>query len=263
MCNAVRVPFFPRRHGCHADPARRGRHDRCTLAGDCVRFLAGDFARTAAAQDVGGNERARRYWDSCAEAYDRNALIAGPTYQPILHRLLRDVGEEDFVLEVAAGTGLLTAPLARRAKRVVGTDFSPGMLAVAQRRLAAYPNVEVLGADAADLPFPSRSYDVVVCSHALHVMASPEIAVREFRRVLRTGGRVIAITLLDGEMSPASLVKNVLSFLPRFGCPPCRRTLQLEGLAELVRSGGLEVEQAVIVAREPIPTGYVRARKAQ
>jgi SAM-dependent methyltransferase len=171
------------------------------------------------------------------------------------------VRREDDVLEVAAGTGLLTVHLARRARRVVCTDFSPRMLRIAEKKLAVFPNAQTALADAADLPFRSGSFDLVVCSHALHVMAAPEIAIREFRRVLRPGGRVIAVTLLDGEMNLAMLARSAFTFLPRFGCPPCRRTLRLGGFVDLVGSSGLVVEEAVIVAQRPIPTGYVIARK--
>jgi 23S rRNA (adenine-N6)-dimethyltransferase len=71
------------------------------------------------------------------------------------------VGPADLVVEVGAGTGVLTRALARRAGRVLAIELDPRLAARARGRLAAHPNVEVVAADALRLPLPRRPFKVV------------------------------------------------------------------------------------------------------
>jgi 23S rRNA (adenine-N6)-dimethyltransferase len=71
------------------------------------------------------------------------------------------VGPEDLVVEIGAGTGVLTEALARRAGRVVAVECDPRLAERARRRLAGFGNVRVVTADALALPVPRRSFRVV------------------------------------------------------------------------------------------------------
>ena len=71
------------------------------------------------------------------------------------------VGSGDLVVEIGAGTGVLTEALARRAGRVVAVECDPRLAERARRRLASYPNVRVVTADALALPTPRKPFRVV------------------------------------------------------------------------------------------------------
>jgi 23S rRNA (adenine-N6)-dimethyltransferase len=71
------------------------------------------------------------------------------------------VGPADLVVEIGAGTGVLTRALARRAGRVLAIELDPRLAAKARCRLAAHDNVEVVAADALRLPLPRRPFRVV------------------------------------------------------------------------------------------------------
>lgn len=71
---------------------------------------------------------------------------------------------------------------------VIGGDVSPNMLGMARKRLASLP-VRLGQFDAHDLPFPEGSFDGVICQLGLMFFDDPLRALREFRRVLRPGGR--------------------------------------------------------------------------
>ena len=71
------------------------------------------------------------------------------------------VGAGDLVVEIGAGTGVLTEALARRAGRVVAVERDPRLAERTRRRLATYPNVRVVTADALALPTPRRPFRVV------------------------------------------------------------------------------------------------------
>jgi 23S rRNA (adenine-N6)-dimethyltransferase len=71
------------------------------------------------------------------------------------------VGVGDLVVEIGAGTGVLTEALARRAGRVVALEVDPRLAARARSRLATYHNVRVVTADALTVPTPRTPFRVV------------------------------------------------------------------------------------------------------
>jgi 23S rRNA (adenine-N6)-dimethyltransferase len=71
------------------------------------------------------------------------------------------VGPGDLVVEIGAGTGVLTEALAGRAGRVVAVEYDPRLADRARARLAGYGNVRVVTADALTMPTPRRPFRVV------------------------------------------------------------------------------------------------------
>lgn len=92
------------------------------------------------------------------------------------------------VLDLAAGTGAASRPLAAIGADVTAADFSDGMLAVGRRR---YPELRFVKADALNLPFADAAFDVVTISFGLRNTADPRRALREALRVTRPGGRLV------------------------------------------------------------------------
>jgi len=109
----------------------------------------------------------------------------------------------DRVLDIACGTGVLAREAARRTGRsghVAALDPNVGMLAVA-RGLA--PGIDWRDGAAEALPFPDRSFDVVVCQFGLMFFSDRGKAIREMLRVMVPGGRC-AVAVWDAiENAPA------------------------------------------------------------
>lgn len=100
------------------------------------------------------------------------------------------------VLDVGCATGRLLLSLAQAgARRLCGVDLAPGILDVAREKLASHRvSAELRRADAEDsLPWPAESFDVVTMTGVLHHLYRPHDALREMRRTLRIGGRLIII----------------------------------------------------------------------
>ncbi len=100
------------------------------------------------------------------------------------------------VLDVACGTGLVRFDAARavgKAGRVVGVDLSDRMLDAARHRAQSErtSNVDFARMDAESLALPDASFDVTLCALGLMYLPDPARAVREMRRVLRPGGRIV------------------------------------------------------------------------
>jgi ubiquinone/menaquinone biosynthesis C-methylase UbiE len=100
------------------------------------------------------------------------------------------------MLDVGCGTGFLSLELAARGHRVVGIDLAPAMLEVAAGKAAGQGlTVRFEAADAESLPYPPRSFDLVISRHVLWTLPHPEGAVVDWMRVLRPGGR---LAIVDG-----------------------------------------------------------------
>lgn len=102
-------------------------------------------------------------------------------------------GAPSAVLEIAAGTGVLTRALAPQLGaecRYVVTDLNPPMLEHARQRLPADARIEWLPADAMALPFADASFDAVCCQFGVMFFPDRVAAFREMRRVLTPGGRL-------------------------------------------------------------------------
>ena len=100
------------------------------------------------------------------------------------------------VLEVGAGTGELWRRIGWLGSRVTLADFSAAMCG----RLRAVPGARVVRCDAAGLPFATGCFDAVIANHMLYHLDDPEVALREFARVLRPGGRLAVAVNGPGHM---------------------------------------------------------------
>jgi ubiquinone/menaquinone biosynthesis C-methylase UbiE len=102
---------------------------------------------------------------------------------------------EMWVADVGAGTGFLSAELARLVERVYLLDASPEMLAVARKNLSAFKNVIFHQAEGLSLSLPDGSLDAVFANMYLHHCTDPLAAVREMARLLKPGGRLVITDL--------------------------------------------------------------------
>jgi ubiquinone/menaquinone biosynthesis C-methylase UbiE len=115
----------------------------------------------------------------------------------VYRRLARDAaalaGDGATVLDIGTGPGVLLVELAtlRPDLRVTGVDPSADMVAAARRKLTGFGDrADAAVGEAARLPFPDGSFDLVLSSLSLHHWQRPADAAPELRRVLRPGGKV-------------------------------------------------------------------------
>jgi demethylmenaquinone methyltransferase/2-methoxy-6-polyprenyl-1,4-benzoquinol methylase len=145
-----------------------------------------------------------RFFATVARRYDvANRAMTLGLDQTWRRRAAREVMRAPArrVLDLCCGTGDLTVMLARRgggSTRVVGADYSGGMLAVARRKLrreGLARRVEFVRADAGELPFADASFDAVGIGFAFRNLTfrNPrrERHLTEMLRVLRPGGRLV------------------------------------------------------------------------
>jgi SAM-dependent methyltransferase len=114
------------------------------------------------------------------------------------------VAQGHRVLDVSTGTGeaaLAALPVAGPSGRVIGADISLAMLEGARARLQT-PLFLPVAADGQALPFADRSFDSVICHLGLQFFPDPALGLREFRRVLRPGGRLGLCVISRADRAP-------------------------------------------------------------
>jgi SAM-dependent methyltransferase len=138
--------------------------------------------------------RLRTTFEEVPELYDR----ARPLYPAELFDDLvsfAGLSQGARVLEIGCGTGQATLPLAERGLDVVCVELGEGLAALARRKLAAFPNVEVVNGVFEEWEAPEASFDAVVAFTAFH-WVDPEVKYAKAAQVLRPGGS-LAVTETD------------------------------------------------------------------
>jgi ubiquinone/menaquinone biosynthesis C-methylase UbiE len=198
----------------------------------------------------------RRYWDRHAKNYDRSmAILGGP--MPRMRDLVAEaVQGADAVLEVAAGTGIVTVAIAPCARKVIATDYSESMVRELERRIAeaGLSNVTCAQGDLYALPYAAGTFDVVVAANVLHLLPDLPRALAQLRTLLRPGGRLVVPTFCHDETLLAKLVSRIVAIT---GFPSHRR-FTARSLHETLQHTGFELRRTETIAGV-IPIEFVVA----
>ena len=187
--------------------------------------------------------------------FEEKAIACGLT--------LAHVMPGERVLEAAVGPGTVLVRLSQQvgeSGHAVGIDLAPRMLRVARRRS---PQAMLVQADARSLPFGEGAFDLVWSSYFLDLVPTAELAplLREFRRVLRAGGRLLLVSLSQkGEaptwwercyrITPSWLVPYLFGGCRPIQAAPLAQQAGFTLIERQVVSQGLDSE--VILARNPL-----------
>ena len=190
-------------------------------------------------------------FDRIAPVYDamNRVMTAGLDRRWRAVTVRETVRSGDRVLDACCGTGdLAVAAQAAGSGSVVGVDFSERMLDRARRKA---PGLEFVQADVLALPFEDGGFDAAVVGFGIRNVEDLEGALRELRRVVRTGGRlgILEITTPSGILAPfyrvwfdriVPLLGRVLPGGDAYTYLPAsvRRFPRPEELADLLRACG-------------------------
>jgi ubiquinone/menaquinone biosynthesis C-methylase UbiE len=175
--------------------------------------------------DCGGTKmsdrRSRGFAEaSVPEAYDR--FMSPQLFEPWAGELLRraELRSGLSVLDVASGTGSVARAAAAAVGpdgRVVASDISPAMLAVAAAKLAdpGWAPIEYVQCSVTAIDADEGSFDAVLCQHGLQFFPERDASIREMRRVAGAGGMVVVSTWAAER--PLGLFGAIAETLADFG----------------------------------------------
>jgi SAM-dependent methyltransferase len=136
-------------------------------------------------------ERLRSTFEEVPELYDR----ARPTYPAQLFddlAALARLASAARIVEIGCGTGQATVPLARRGYRITCVELGEHLAAVAARKLAAFPAVEIVNASFESWQPPESGFDAVVAFTAFH-WVDPELRFAKSASLLGPGGALAVV----------------------------------------------------------------------
>lgn len=140
----------------------------------------------------------------------------------------------ETVLDLAAGTGTSSEPLADAGVKVVPCDISTGMLTVGKRRR---PDLPFTAGDATALPFADDAFDAVTISFGLRNVVDTVGALEEMRRVTRPGGRLVVCEFSTPTWAPFRTVYSgyLMRALPKVAGVVAKESDAYTYLAESIR----------------------------
>jgi ubiquinone/menaquinone biosynthesis C-methylase UbiE len=209
--------------------------------------------------------RKSRFWDRIARKYAADPIADLPGYEATLRRVQGLLSPDHDVLEIGCGTGSTALRLAPHTRRLLATDVSAAMIAIARDKLAAQP-IEPLSfavADADEVVSGHGTWDAVLAFNLLHLVDDLDQAIAAAVQSLRPGGLLISKTACINEMNPL-IPRLALPLMRAIGKAPhvlCFDAGQLQ--AAMVRHGwaieaverhgtkGKDI-RVFIVARKPV-----------
>lgn len=186
----------------------------------------------------------RKQWNKDGEAWQRWTPTLERWYGAVTREMLdlALIQPGQRVLDIAAGAGEPAVSAAERVGPggyVLATDISEGIVELAQQvaRERGLKQIETRPMDGEKLDIPDASFDAVLCRLGLMYMPHPVIALREWRRALKSGGRVAVAVFSTPDRNgwgaiPASIIRRRAQLPPAFPGQPGPFSLGGAGILE-------------------------------
>ncbi|MBZ0205087.1 MAG: bifunctional demethylmenaquinone methyltransferase/2-methoxy-6-polyprenyl-1,4-benzoquinol methylase UbiE [Flavobacteriales bacterium] len=161
-----------------------------------------------ATEEGSKREQVELMFDRISPKYDLlNRLCSLGTDQSWRRKVIRGVGKEpvERLLDVATGTADLAIMGSMVAKQVTGADISAGMLAHGRTKVekaGLADRIELVQADAADLPFPDAYFDAITVAFGVRNFEDLALGIAGMVRVLRPGGRLFVLEFSRPQRTP-------------------------------------------------------------
>lgn len=182
-----------------------------------------------------------RFWDRAARKYAADPIKDLAGYERTLERTRGLLHRSDTVLEIGCGTGTTALRLAPSVTRIVATDVSSEMIAIAREkaRAEACRNAEFSVATAERSPGSDGSIDAVLAFNVLHLIADRASVLADIRRLLKPGGLLISKTPCLSEMNP--LIRLAVPVARLLGKAPTVSFFSAAALEAEIAGAGFEI----------------------
>jgi len=190
-------------------------------------------------------DHARAYFDELAGKFGKH-YVPGRSWKGLAEALLK-ILNYDTVADLGAGEGTLSQLLAQRAKKVIAIDNSEKMVefGTSLAKQHKLPNLEYRLGDIEALPIQDTSVDLAIFSQALHHAQKPSQALTEAYRILKPGGTLVILDLLQHNFEQA----RELYFDTHLGFSEA-------DLTKKIQTAGFTAPETTIVDRESEPPHF-------
>lgn len=182
-----------------------------------------------------------RFWDRAARKYAADPIKDMAGYERTLDRARAYLTGSETAYEFGCGTGTTALRLAPFVGRIVATDISPEMIAIARERVqadgCANAAFDVGTPDTA--PWPDGTFDVAFGFNVLHLVAGRAAALRGVHRLLKPGGLFISKTPCLKEMNV--LVRLAVPVMQAIGKAPYVAFLSAGDIEQMVSAAGFDI----------------------
>lgn len=189
------------------------------------------------------------FWNKISPVYDLFENVYNrKVYKGTGIKVAEFICISDSVLECACGTGAITEEIAKKAQKVLATDFAEGMLKRASNKCRKYSNVSFRQEDITDIKSGDNSFDKAVAGNVIHLLPEPEKALNELLRVVKPGGKLIIPTYINMLKNSS---KVTVSVIKKMGAD-FKRQFDLDSYKEFFEKKGFkDVEYYVVDGRMP------------
>ncbi len=208
--------------------------------------------------------RNARFWNRVARKYAADSIADAAGYERTVQRVQALLSPSDSVLEIGCGTGTTALRLAGATRRMLATDVSTEMIAIARQKLLLRPTPQLrFGvADAENSPAGGALHDTVLAFNLFHLVADLDVALQVIKQTLKPGGLFLSKTPCLAEMNPL-ITRLAVPLMRALGKAPDLLIFSGAQLETAFRRQGLEIDaverhgskrkdiRVFIVARRP------------
>ena len=189
------------------------------------------------------------YWSRFAADFEeRNTYVVGSGDMDRVNQAVASQENLGNVLEFGCGNGTYSKLMAPQADHIRATDFSDEMVAETRKRLKNLENVTVEKQNCFETTYEENQFDTVVMINLLHIIPTPRLALKEAKRVLKPGGRMIILSFTTKGMGFWDKLFMFYRYLKTYGKPPeSAEHLSPKSVRDLLLRTGFAVDQVSLL----------------
>ena len=201
------------------------------------------------------------FWDRAAVKYSKSPIKNMQAYEETLERTRSYLRDSDTVLELGCGTGSTALLLADSVDQYVGSDFSKGMIDIAQAKLneTTPDNITFCAVGAFDPSLQAGAYDVVTGFNLFHLVEDLDATLERVHALVKPGGLLISKTPCLSDFP--WVVRPLISVLRFFGKAPYVRFFNIREWEAEIEKAGFDIIETGLYPAKP-PSRFVVAKKS-
>ncbi len=182
-----------------------------------------------------------RFWNKTARKYAASPIGDVAGFERTLQRVRELVPAGSAIFEFGCGTGTAALKLAAHAGRILATDISGEMIAIAREKAAAdgAANVSFETGTAEDPRWGESQFDAAIGLNILHLVPDRPATLSGIHRLLKPGGLFISKSVNLAEMNP--VIRLAVPVMRAFGAAPYVDTVTEARLVSEIEAAGFEI----------------------